>query len=646
MTETFIGSRNKADLINERIRSVSLITALVALWFFTHPYRGIYHDARLYAVQALSHLSPDAYRNDLFFLHGSQDSYTIFSFIYAYVIRLLGLNAAAIALQITGHILWLSAAWLIARSLLKGSPAFWPFLVFAGVLSSEYGNSLFSYDEPFLTARIFSEALVLYGIAFLVKRKDVLAFIFMLIASSLHPLMAAGGIMFAFFYKAYAERKWYFLSALILLLAVFAAFLHISPFSGLIETMDEEWYRFSHTISAHAYPDNWEPEQLNSVLFDACIIGSAFLAASGTLRRFFFSALLTGVTGIFISSVGTYALRNVFIIQVQPWRALWLMHLFAYLAGSFLIFGPYSRSRFSRLLLSAYLSVWFMAPLVPFSGILAVLAFLMHFLIPIKNENELRIPHVIEKFLFLAPLVTGMIWLTFRCLYAYIQFLNTPDGMNSSRFVQEILMDTKLFLIFGFLSCRSYIAKIERRAVLSAFLFFFLLCNIGAIWMWDQRQVQEKFIEENAGTAKIFGNKIPAGSVVCWPDYSLRESSIKKIWFMLGTASYADPVQAAGTIFSKEKAMKYLQRAKRLGSLGFVDPRFREPKESDPMPKPAFSDVVQVCRDPELDYVVLNFKYPHGLVDSYYDEYSKKKYYLYDCKLISELQTNPKATPE
>lgn len=623
------------------------MSGLLALWIFTHPYWGICHDARLYAVQALSHLFPENYGNDLFFLYGSQDSYTIFSQIYAFAIDLLGLNAATIALQIAGHILWLSAAFLLGRSLLRDTPAFWSFLIFAGVLPRGYGNGLFSYDELFLTARIFSEAMVLYGIAFLVNRKDGLAFLFLLLAALFHPLMAAGGMVFTYFFKAYTNRRWLYFLIAVVLLGYLAAYWQIRPFTGLFETMDEEWYQFSHTISAHVFPDTWEPEHLNAILFDACVIGSAFLVASGVLRAFFFSSLITGFAGTVLSSIGTYLFRNVFIIQLQPWRALWLMHLFAYLAGAFLLFELWGRSRFSRLLLTAYLAVWFMVALVPFSGILALLIFFTHYLMYDNNRAEPRVPWLVEKGLLLTTVTAGTAWTFYWILFAYVMFLETPDSMGPLRFTQEILLDTKIFLVFGFMSLRNLIAGTEQRKTLMVSLAVSVLCIMGAMGLWDHRTQREKFIEVNALEEKIFGYEIPAGSVVSWPDYYLNESTIKKIWFMLGASSYADPLQTVGTIFSREMSIKYFQRSKKLEYLGFVDCWHREENENVTVPKPALRDFMQVCRDPELDYVVLNFKYPYGVVDSYRDEYSKKKYYLYDCKAIrriSEIQL--RQTPE
>ncbi|MEI6070133.1 MAG: hypothetical protein WCP96_22615, partial [Methylococcaceae bacterium] len=66
--------------------------ALFTLWLLSHPYSGLYHDARLYAVQGLYHLYPHIFENDLFFQYGSQDQYSIFSLLYAQTITLFGLN--------------------------------------------------------------------------------------------------------------------------------------------------------------------------------------------------------------------------------------------------------------------------------------------------------------------------------------------------------------------------------------------------------------------------------------------------------------------------------------------------------------------------------------------------------------------------
>ena len=85
---------------------VLLAACYVVLWHLCHVYRGLDHDAHLYALQALSRLNPAVYSNDIFFRFGSQDSYTIFTSIYASLINRVGLDAAASMLTLASTALY------------------------------------------------------------------------------------------------------------------------------------------------------------------------------------------------------------------------------------------------------------------------------------------------------------------------------------------------------------------------------------------------------------------------------------------------------------------------------------------------------------------------------------------------------------
>jgi hypothetical protein len=54
-----------------------------ATWALSHSYRGIFHDAGLYTLQALAHLDPGYLGQDVFLRFGSQDRFTIFGALYA-----------------------------------------------------------------------------------------------------------------------------------------------------------------------------------------------------------------------------------------------------------------------------------------------------------------------------------------------------------------------------------------------------------------------------------------------------------------------------------------------------------------------------------------------------------------------------------
>src|SRR5687768_15276438 len=92
---------------------VSLALAVAGLYLALHPYLGITHDARLYTLQALNHLRPDLYGNDVFLRYGSQDDYTLFTRLHAVAIAWLGIEPAAAVLTFISHSAFLAAAGLL-----------------------------------------------------------------------------------------------------------------------------------------------------------------------------------------------------------------------------------------------------------------------------------------------------------------------------------------------------------------------------------------------------------------------------------------------------------------------------------------------------------------------------------------------------
>ena len=78
------------------LRTFTWFAVFVAGFILIHPYAGIVHDNVLYLAQALLRLNPDIYGDDAFFKWGSQDSYTLFSPMYAWLVVHLGVNNATV----------------------------------------------------------------------------------------------------------------------------------------------------------------------------------------------------------------------------------------------------------------------------------------------------------------------------------------------------------------------------------------------------------------------------------------------------------------------------------------------------------------------------------------------------------------------
>ena len=141
-------------------RVAPALLVMVALWLMCHPWEGLWHDSRLYAVQALQRLYPDQFRRDLFLMYGSQDAFTLFSPMYAALIRAFGLDTAALLVQQMGNLLWLGSAAFLVAAFQRGL-AFWLVLALVVGLPSDYGPTMttFNLAESFPTPRIFAEAL-------------------------------------------------------------------------------------------------------------------------------------------------------------------------------------------------------------------------------------------------------------------------------------------------------------------------------------------------------------------------------------------------------------------------------------------------------------------------------------------------------
>jgi hypothetical protein len=133
----------------------------IATWALSHSYRGIFHDAGLYTLQALARLHPGSLSGDVFLKFGSQDGFTIFSPLYAAASRMLGVEFAAATLTLALQGALLAAAWILARAVMPFSMAIFGVAVLIAV-PGDYGpDRIFTCIEPFLTPRMGAEALVL-----------------------------------------------------------------------------------------------------------------------------------------------------------------------------------------------------------------------------------------------------------------------------------------------------------------------------------------------------------------------------------------------------------------------------------------------------------------------------------------------------
>ena len=609
-------------------QSVLVGLLLLGIWLLAHPYDGIWHDAWLYALQALAHLHPDAYRNDLFFFSGSQDDFSFFSPLYSTLISLLGLNAASMTLLLGAYALWTaSAAWLL-RSLLQGF-SFWLGLALIFAMPSSYGGAgVFSYAESFLTPRLIAEGLTLLSLAMLIKGKSLAFLAAMAAAFAMHPLMALAGAGFAAFYAAQERPKAAFGTAALglALLIGFVAF-NVAPFSRLLDTMDKQWFDLVFARSPFVLWDGWKQEDwLNRVLLAFSLLVSAGAAAQGAHRRAFLAALAVGYAALLVTWVGTSLFHNVLLIQIQPWRALWLAQLFSWIAAAFLAAQFWHRGPVFRIFLLGFLSASLTIGTV--GGVLALLVAALS-IWQDQRGKEIHLSQTSTKLLYVFPLLVVALWLANSGLVASIEFPWTASPLEN--FVKFTLNWIKALLEgsrSGIIAVALFAAiwrygPDQRIAVHLSALAGVLFVLFLSIAIWHRPNQQDPI--------PTFTRHIPVGAVVYW------ENDPRMTWFALGRSNYTSKVQTAGILFSRQTAIEGKRRMDRLAALGLADSDFKWQGDASQLPKASLNGLVHVCHDPILDYVILSTDLGVGVIEKHADEISKKYFYLYGC---AELRRN------
>lgn len=611
-----------------------LFLLLLALWFFSHPYQGLWGDGIFYALQALARLRPETYGKDLFFLYGSQDDFTLFSPIYAAFIRLFGLDGAMRVLLLAGHALWISAAMLLAGRLLRGFPL-WLGLVLVVAMPRDYGDWTLDYAEPFLTPRLIAEGLTLLSLALVLQRKRLASLAVLAAVFTMHPLMALAGTAFVGLYLAVDKPRLALgVGALASAAVLLLGWLDVPPFGRLFSVMDAEWFQLSVVRASGVFWDEWQHKGGGTrSLLAFSLLATAAVTAKGEQRRTFLVPLVIGAAALLLFWLGTSVFHNVLLIQLQTWRWLWLIQLFSYLAAAWLVGEFWQRGRTARLLLLGFLTAWL--TLGSIGGLLAVLVcglFIWH----ARCGKAVAIPEWLASPLYALPFLAAAWWLADLWLEATSSAMMKTLGRPALEFGLVWLMlllsaGGGVIAVLIFLAVWRYGAdhrKLVHLATVAGVVFLLML----SFAFWDRQGAQQRYYAHQAlkGGVPSFSRVIPAGDVVYWED------DVQMAWFGLGRASYASLGQTVGLIFNRQTAMEGKRRVDRLAALGVKDGIFSPGGDQATLPEKTFAGLVHVCHDPVLDYVILSKDFGAGVIERYFDRMAGKYFYLYDCAYLRQ----------
>lgn len=612
---------------SSRLDTLVLAMFAVAAWIATHRYQGIWHDGVLYAGQAIFRLDPAPFAQDLFFVYGSQDGFTAFTGIYALAIQKLGLPTASALLLGMAHVAWVaSVAWLL-RGLLCGL-AFWQALILVTVLPATYGSfAVFAYSETFLTARIWAEPPALLAVACILRGHRAAAIASIAFAAAMHPVIAFPAALFVFFSGFRGRRQGGItVAGLVVLAALCAA--GIPPFASLTQTMDPLWLELSVARSPWVFLGHWGALEYREPLFLALLLTTAALVSAPESSRLWWSAL-----GVFLAGMGLALLAvywpAVLLVQMQPWRVLWLVKILAIAAAMFLLQDTWSASPYGRILLGALAAC---ALTLDSTGLVCAAPLFALLVVRHRFGLEPRLPP------WLYPLGWGAIVLVIGEKVVWEALLSFPVlDFTGPLFGKLALADRVLiiaqqsgWLLFPPLLlgvwCLLHHRPRSRRwlLLLSAIVLLF----VASHWQPGSRSKVAEHPLQETGDVEL-ASLIQAQHLTYWGE------GLPTLWLALHRGSYASPQQAAGIIFSRQTAIEADRRLTRLRRAGVPDSHLdRVPKASDELPKVAIKldGLLHLCHDPILDFVVLSQRVVGATpMSTVAPSPSRQKYPLYAC---------------
>ncbi len=628
-------------------RLLPLLLLVGAAWLLAHRWVGLWHDSRLYGVQALRRLLPDNFRNDLYFLYGSQDAYTVFSPLFAACIAVLGVEGAGLLLYTFGSALWLAAGALLLANFLRGLP-FWFGLLGLVLLPSDYGPlaGILTLGEPFPTPRIFAEALSMMALASLLRGKWAWSLPALGLAFLLHPLMAAGAALVGLLYLASlaaGRGRILVLGGVLGAAAIMAAGVAsgISPFNRILLEIDGEWLALVTRLAPLVTWDGWHAEQwLSRTAVAFGLVLTAARLSEGRQARFFACLAAAGGIGLLASWLGTGWTHNLLLMQAQPWRVLWLLQLAAGVALAWLLASYWQRGGVVRVLLLALVVATLTRNSI--GGVLAIVAG-VGLCWQLGSAAPLALSASTCRALTALVLAIGAAWLAEVLKHA------TDAGVLAPHLIEDtaariwgwtLLRTGALWLAgIGLLLLLWYWMAAARRGGYLLSCLVALASLAGAVcWRIGppdyaypmspqaQRDVQAAFLP-----------LIPRHAVLYW------ENDVRATWFLLQRSSYVSSTQLAGVAFNRGTALEGARRLERLQRLGVKD-SVREldaataKRRMAQLPVPSEAGLAYVCGDPLLDFVVLTWRLGDGGIARVDDSEYRHSYYLYDCARLRGAQ--------
>jgi hypothetical protein len=655
-----LSARLYASLDRLAARPLAVLGLLLLANALVLPYRGVSHDARLYGIQIVEKVSPGTFDQDLFLRYGSQDGYSIFTPLMVPLVRTLGLEAAFFLAYLVFKTLFL---WALLRLVFLLVPdrvtALLALVALAMSPLSFGGNDVIRANESFLTPRIPGCALVLFALERTLSGRLLAAVLLLAGALAVHPLMGVTGVLVVLLWwliSHLSPRKLLALGAVVAVLGCAVVF--YQPLGRRIfGYVDDEWRAVDLHICFFLQPKVWTAGDWVSVAVAAGVIG----AALGYARRW--SALLVallvaagmGLAGSLVASHWPYLL----LIAVSPYRTLWLLELLAVPFGFWGCALLWRRgdglARCAACALVLLLTTdWNCAPVAPAVVFLVLLPLCVVF-----HRGAGRAAHTPG---WLADSGRSAFALCVLVLLAVDLYLLALGWLTPARFDLDVhpvllLQGTgpvlyKLPLLLILVGAVGLLAqgmtwRLSAALLVGALAYQAALTGLDAApWYhrrysprWRHTQFVADFLRGQSATREK-----PLS--VYW------SGDLRDTWYRANVLSYFHAAQLSGCAFNRGTALEGRRRGQlvrrfeveALRRAPIMEPWWQRAYEGFyDVPEgectPTEDDLRALCAEPELDFVVLEDRFP-GLYCA-----GDGRYFIYDCRQVRASSRTPPGKP-
>ena len=633
-------------------RRLSLLALLIiaACW---RPYRGLDHDATLYGLQVLNQAENGALSTDLFLHFGSQDSRSGFSQCFAPLARICGVQATFLLGFVLCQLGFLDALRRLFRHVSTNRATVGLALLVAAALPIGYGRlGIFSVNESFFTARSVAEVAVLYGIVAALSQRCIATMALMAFGAWMHPIIALPGIFIALYLVG---RKWFsegFLwTALGMGVVAFALSLAVPSWGrALYGDLPIEWKLQISATNPYCFPAFWSWTSwewlAGTLLIGVFALASCRskshtppLVANENKRRLLTASLCIATLGTMLACLAPqlpYALP----LQAQPYRNAWILHLLAIPAGIDLARTLWRRqsapSRIAAFSCGAFL-LFMGAPSWKLVAVAATLAFTLGHLFqkPAKVGTAVFWSATTVLTLLLTIVAVGALAKMTLTRGHFLQganvwLLGLPAGV-----MPLLILSVSLLAVYGgWQWIGQAVGHRWRQAILGTTLALVLGGSVYLTttpWCGRRGPAREQDIAFVTQTVRELSDRQ-------WPTIHWPNNSAADIWFRVGAQSFLALDQTAGGLFSRATSAEIERRTKltavfdvpylmalRSGSLTeqLVPQLYRV--SADELPDATSQDLLRLCLEPGLDFVVLPTEFV-ALAPR-----SNGRWYIYDC---------------